>query len=133
MKKMLTIVSAMLFAMHTYAEQYPYLSFQTTDGTVLSFATTSLTMTVADGKLMIKNNNESGSISLDSLSKMYFSSSPTAVSGVKSNEESTSSKVYDTSGMYLGTIGSIGLNDSKLASGTYIIKENGKAKKVRKQ
>lgn len=130
---MLSIVSAALFAMNTFAEQYSYLSFQTTDGTVLSFATTDLTMTVADGKLVIKNDNESGSINLESLSKMYFTSSPTAISGVDSNENSTAAQIYDISGMYLGTLGSNGLKDSKLASGTYIIKENGKTKKVIKQ
>lgn len=133
MKKMLTMVSAALFALNTYAEQYPYLSFQTMDGTILSFATTDLTMTVADGKLVIKNGNESGSISLESLSKMYFSSSPTAVSNIKGDGESSSAKVYDISGMYLGTLGSAGLNDSQFTSGTYIIKENGKTKKVIKQ
>lgn len=130
---MLTMVSAALFALNTYAEQYPYLSFLTTDGTVLSFATTSLTMTVADGKLVIKNDNESGSISLESLSKMYFSSSPTAVSGIKGNEESSSAKVYDISGKYLGTLGATGLDGSQFAPGTYIIKENGKTKKLIKQ
>lgn len=133
MKKMLTLVSAALFVMNAHAEQYPYLSFQTTDGTILSFATTSLAMTVADGRLVIKNDNESGSIALAKLSKMYFSSSPTAVSSVKGNEESSSAKVYDISGMYFGTLGSAGLNDSRLAPGTYIIKKNGKTKKTTKR
>lgn len=131
MKKMLTLLPAALFVMNAHAEQY--LSFQTTDGTILSFATTSLAMTVADGRLVIKNDNESGSIALANLSKMYFSSSPTSVSGVKDSEESASAKVYDISGTYLGTLCSSDLNDSRLAPGTYIIKKNGKTKKTTKR
>ena len=54
------------------ADDYPYLTFETADGTKVSVAAADLTLTISDGKLVV--NNGAQSFTLTELSKMYFSS-----------------------------------------------------------
>lgn len=52
---------------------YPYFSFQTIDGNIVSVKSESLTMTIANGKLIVGNGAVSHEFSVTNLDKMYFS------------------------------------------------------------
>lgn len=132
MKKILTFISALLFASSIQAENYPYLSFLTNDGSIISFATQSLSMTVADGNLVITGASESGTIALENLNKMYFSSTPTAITGAAAYVGKKSLRAYDLSGNCLGTFACDADIARSLPTGTYIIKEEeaGNTKKI---
>jgi len=125
MKKLLTIISALFIASGMQAEDYPYLSFLTSDGSIISFATQSLSMTVSDGNLVITGASESGTIALEKINKMYFSSTPTAIIGTTAYDGKKALRAYDLSGNCLGTFACDADIVSSLPAGTYIIKEEG--------
>lgn len=127
MKKLLTIFSALLFASGMQAEDYPYLSFLTDDGSIISYATQSLSMTVSDGNLVIKGESENGTIALEKINKMYFSNTPTAITSTTTaaNGGKKALCAYDLHGTRLGTFACDADIVSTLPTGTYIIKEVG--------
>ena len=65
-----------VFAM---ADDYPYLTFETADGTKTSVSSAELTLTIQDGKLMAGSEE----FNLADLSKMYFSASDESTDGIE--------------------------------------------------
>ena len=79
------------------ADDYPYLTFETADGTKTSVSASSLTISVGDGKLTVGSQE----FTLSDLSKMYFSASDETTSGIDDlNSESTSQRttIFDLQG-----------------------------------
>ena len=66
----------------THADDYGYLTFETSSGTQKSVSVTSLTLTVSDGKLIARNTDGSQSFTLSELSSMFFSDTQTGVSNI---------------------------------------------------
>ena len=58
------------------AEDYTYLTVQQADGSTATIATASLTLTVADGHLVVTDGNTNQSFTLSGLDRMYFAKSP---------------------------------------------------------
>jgi hypothetical protein len=57
---------------------YPYLTFESADGTKTSVSSTVLTISIQDGKLMVGSQE----FTLADLSKMYFSTSDETTDGI---------------------------------------------------
>ena len=73
LKKQILTLMVMIAAVSAQADNYdyPYLTFETADGTKTSISTASLTIHIQDGKLMAGSTE----LTLADLSKMYFSTS----------------------------------------------------------
>ena len=107
----------------TMAGNYPYLTFELTDGTKVSVSVSSLTLTVNGTTL--KAGSQTFTIS--NLSKMYFSSTD-ETSGATAIDELTADdfegkEVYDLNGHKLDS-------DAQLPRGVYIVKSKNKTCKI---
>ena len=130
MKKKTIVLSALLAGvLPVVADTYDYLTFQTTGGEQVSVAVENLSLTVDGGHLVATNGEGSQTFQLSDLAKMYFSSEPTAVTGV-SQSATGKVKVYDTTGAPRGQYPSEADAIGRLSKGgVYIIKSEGETVK----
>lgn len=132
MKKITFFLLAMTATLAVHAEDYayPYLMFQTADGTKVSMAVESLQLMFKDGQLVATNGDGTQQFTLTSLSKMFFSENSAAgITDVMTDNEEV--EVFNLSGMQLGTYASISDAKSVLKRGIYVFKtRNGKSIKM---
>ncbi len=106
-----------------HAYDYPYLAFQTTDGTVTTVSVASLSITVGNGQLIATNSEGSTTFTLSQLSKMYFSTEgSTGISAVDGSSSATTKVVYDLQGRQV--------RPDEMKSGIYVVKSNVGTRKV---
>lgn len=114
MKKNVLTLLLLLVAMMAQAADYPYLTFETTDGAKTSVSVTSLSISIADGKLTVGGQT----FSLAQLSKMYFStaSETTDISVVKNSQLTIDddAEIYDLQGRKL--------SKDQMWHGIYVVK-----------
>lgn len=105
-----------------HADNYPYLTFETTDGTKTSVSSSSLTITVEDGKLMAGSQE----FALTNLSKMYFSTSDesttTGIETVNAATLDNTTIIYDLQGRKVAK--------EQMKRGVYVIKTKNGTRKV---
>ncbi|MGN0221446.1 MAG: hypothetical protein ACI4BA_04915 [Prevotella sp.] len=130
MKKLFTLGGALLFAFTAWADSYPYLVFQTSDNGLLSCDAETVHITFAGEEAVVRDANGEHRLPLVSLSKMYFSSAPTAIVFPKSAALSNAVSVYTLSGVYVGTFDSQRAAASSLGSGMYLLKDQNGVKVV---
>lgn len=88
MKRLLLILMTMAGVMTAQADDYPYLTFETSDGTVQSVSTTSLKLEISGDKLLV--NDGAQSFTLTDLKKMYFSTDDaTAIESLTDKKQTT--------------------------------------------
>jgi flagellar basal body rod protein FlgG len=111
--KVLTLL-LLLVAMMAQAADYPYLTFEMTDGQKTSVSVTSLSISIADGKLTVGGQT----FDLSSLSKMYFStaSETTDISVVKNSQLTIDddAEIYDLQGRKV--------SKDQMRHGIYVVK-----------
>lgn len=130
MKKFLIPTMALMLAMSASAETYPYLSFQTVDGSVVSLKSSNLNLTIEDGKLVVQNDEGSNKFVLTDLARMFFSqSTETAITNLNTDVNSTL-QVYTTSGVFLGEFDNERSLRRSVPSGIYVVKTNGRTLKM---
>jgi hypothetical protein len=95
---------------------YPYLTFENSDGSATSVSVESLTITVSDGKLVAGDKT----FTLASLSNMYFSTEATGIENVNDASQQGEARYYDLQGRMV----------ENPAHGVFIKKVNGKTTKV---
>lgn len=130
MRKLKMIIGALLLTVSASAEDYPYMSFQTTDGEIVSVGVESLTMNFADGKLLLQNVDGSKEFALTDLSRMFFSSSATTISSIEANCGNGKKRVYTLSGIYIGEFSSLREIEETVANGMYLVKDNNNTTKI---
>ena len=88
MKKMLFLAMTALVSLSALADDYPYLTFQTQDGTLTSVATSSLTLAIESGQLVVNDGEKT--FTLTDLKKMYFSTNDaTAIESLTDKKQTT--------------------------------------------
>jgi hypothetical protein len=115
MKKALFVLMAMMAVPAAYADDYPYLTFETTDGSKASVSTSQLTITI-DGTTLTAGTQ---TFTLVNLAKMYFSTSDestsaTGVSNVMAADLDEAAEIYDLNGRRI--------TRDQMHRGIYIIK-----------
>ena len=102
------------------AEEYPYLTFELTDGTKASVSTASLTLTINGTTL----TTGSQSFTLTNLSKMYFSTSAesTGIETITSATLDEATDIYDLQGHKV--------TKDQMKKGVYIVKTKEKTYKI---
>ena len=112
------ILCAGLTAMH--AEDYPYLTFELTDGTKASVPAASLTLTI-NGTTLTAGSQ---SFTLTNLSKMYFTTTnmSTGIKSIENGELTNDNEIYDLQGHKV--------TKAQMKKGVYIIKTKEKSYKI---
>ena len=114
MKRLFLLIAVMIGILTAQAEDYSYLTFETTDGAKVSVSTSSLTITISGTTLTAGSE----SFTLSNLSKMYFStgdeSTPTGIEQLKSVNFDEAIDIYDLNGRKV-------VKD-QMKKGAYIIK-----------
>ena len=100
-KKVFMLLALMTGALTAQADEYPYLTFELTDGTKTSVSVTSLSLTVSGNTLTAGQQ----SFTLTNLNKMYFSttdeSSTTGIQTLTTAEMDEITDVYDLNGRHV--------------------------------
>lgn len=129
--KVVAIIAALLATVSAYADDYGYFIFQKADGTLVSLASESLSMTFSDGKLVATNGTESCTLPLSELSKMFFSSADaTGIDSAKATDGDNSLEVFSLQGVSLGSFVTLDAARKSLPSGVYIVKTNVRTFKI---
>lgn len=129
MKKLLLLLTIWVGTLTAQAEDYTYLTFETTDGAKTSVSVEGLTLSISGTTLTAGTQ----SFTLSNLSKMYFSDTDeTTTTGISQmdNEPWTmdnSAEIYDLSGKRLVNSKS---SNSQLPRGVYIVKTKNKTYKM---
>ena len=113
MKKKLLLLLLMIEALTMQAADYPYLTFETTDGSKISVSTESLTLTIS-GTTLIAGSQ---SFTLVNLNKMYFSASDESTSGISETmiaDLNEVTDIYDLKGNKV--------SKNQMQKGIYIVK-----------
>lgn len=120
MKKIVFILMVMVGAVHVQAEEYAYLTFETTDGARVSVDVSSLTLTISGNTLTAGSQT----FTLSNLSKMYFSNSDetTAIEAISSDALDEETDIYDLQGHQV--------TKDQMRRGVYIVKTKTKTYKM---
>jgi len=124
MKKILLLLTMMVGAMTAQAEDYTYLTFETTDGAKASVSVEGLTLSISGTTLTAGTQ----SFTLSNLSKMYFSNTDeSSTTGIETIENSqltidNSTDIYDLQGHKV--------TKEQMSKGVYIVKTKSKTYKM---
>lgn len=128
MRKELLTLALLTGMLSAQADEYPYLIFQTTDGSRTPVEVESLTIQIVDGNLVAGGKT----FCLTSLSKMFFATTPDATSGIEDlrSAENGTVEVYSLNGVSLGSYNNVSEAKQSLQRGIYVIKSGSKTFKV---
>jgi hypothetical protein len=113
MKKIALTLLILVVTMTAQAEDYAYLTFETTDGAKASVAVEGLTLSISETTLTVGTQ----SFTLTNLSKMYFSTtdeSTTGISEVMKADLNEATEIYDLQGHKV--------TKDQMRRGVYVIK-----------
>lgn len=131
MKKFLIPTLALMLATSASADSYPYLSFQTADGSVVSLCSSGLNLTVEGSQLVAQNEEGSCKFALADLSRMFFSKQvETSIADLSLGADQTALQVYTTAGVLVGKFDSERSLRRNVSPGIYVVKKNGRTLKM---
>ena len=120
MKKIVLLLMAWEGALSVLADDYAYLTFETTDGAKASVAVTALTMTVSGNTLTAGSQT----FELENLSKMYFTNADetTGIEEVTTAALDEATDIYDLQGHRV--------EKAQMQRGVYIVKTKSRTFKM---
>lgn len=139
MKQLLSALLLCAAVLPASAQSYDYLTFKKTTGEEASLSIDKLKITFANDNLVATNGTETFTAPVADMSKMFFSTNPTAVSTVVANDNGLHASivngqlkvnapagsrvsVYSIDGRQVGT--------AHLTKGTYLVRVNNQTLKV---
>ena len=108
-------------ALTVQADDYPYLTFETTDGAKASVSVSSLTLTISGTTLTAGEET----FTLSNLSKMYFSMTNESTTGI---EETTSTALEEATDIY--DLQGHKVSKEQMKKGIYIVKTKNRTYKM---
>ncbi len=130
MRKTFITLLTILGIAAAHAEDYPYMMFQTNDGTILTMASASLTITFSEGNMMLSNGAESKTIALADLKKMCFASDPAGIKSTPENEMDEPVEVFTITGIFVGKYENVEKARTTLERGIYVVKSKNQNLKI---
>ena len=120
MKRLLFFLLMTIGTLTAHAEDYTYLTFETTDGAKVSVEASSLTITISGTTLTAGSQ----SFTLSNLSKMYFSSSDetTGIETLSVSDWNEITDIYDLNGRKV--------SKDQMQRGVYVIKTKNGTHKI---
>lgn len=147
--RLLFVCLCALPALSGWAQDYRYLTIQTTDGTESSHALDGLVLTFDAGNLLAARGGSQTTYAVSTLDKMFLSSAPTAIRSAETGRTAvsldratltikapagTQARVFDSTGrMVMSTrIGTNGtaMSLGNLTPGIYIVKAGNQTSKI---
>lgn len=130
MRKIIVAFVALMCCSYTQAQDFAYMGFAKADGSELTVSAENLTMTFVDGALCVEATDNSLTIPVSELNKMFFTNN--AVAGIREIGSAINGKkyVYSLSGAFLGTFENMENVRQSYGKGVYLVKENGKTSKL---
>ena len=130
MKRLLFLFVVIATTIVAMADDYPYLTFEKSDGTKQSVAVENLTLDISDGQLVV--NSGTYNFTLTDLTKMYFTTSDaTSIDELTATlPENCTVEVFTLEGVSLGQYDSLQTARPALQQGVFLIKTQGKTLKV---
>ncbi|MCR5180748.1 MAG: hypothetical protein K6C30_05980 [Bacteroidaceae bacterium] len=132
MRKKSLFLLTMIWVTTAFADSYtyPYLTFETSDGSQQSVSVESLVLTVSGSQLVATNSSGTVNFTLAELSQMSFTSTPaTHISETEGAEESAV-EVFTLSGLSLGKFANLQAARATLQNGIYVIKSKNVTQKI---
>ena len=121
MNKILLLLSLLVGTLTAQADDYTYLTFETTDGAKASVAVENLTLTISGTTLTAGSQQ----FTLSNLSKMYFSTSDKTTTGI---EEITNAALDEATDIY--DLQGHKLTKEQMQKGVYIVKTKNRTYKM---
>lgn len=120
MRKKLLLFMLLIGSMALHAEDYTYLTFETTDGAKVSVSVSSLSITISGTTLTAGDQ----SFTLSNLSKMYFSSSneTTGIESFTIADWDEITEIYDLKGSKV--------SKDQMHKGVYVVKSKNGTHKI---
>jgi hypothetical protein len=120
MRKKLLLFMLLIGSMALHAEDYTYLTFETTDGAKVSVSVSSLSITISGTTLTAGDQ----SFTLSNLSKMYFSSSneTTGIESFTIADWDDITEIYDLKGSKV--------SKDQMHKGVYVVKSKNGTHKI---
>jgi hypothetical protein len=120
MKKFFLFLTILVGTLTAQAEDYTYLTFETTDGAKASVAVADLTLTISGTTLTAGTQ----SFTLSNLSKMYFSNTDetTGIEAITSATLDEDTDIYDLQGHKV--------TKAQMQKGVYIVKTKNRTYKI---
>jgi hypothetical protein len=122
MKRIILFMAMLVGVLTAHADNYAYLTFETTDGAKASVSVEGLTLTISGTTLTVGTQ----SFTLSNLSKMYFSTSDetttTGISEVMKANLDEATEIYDLQGHKV--------SKDQMRRGVYIVKTNSRTYKM---
>ena len=120
MKKFFLFLTILVGTLTAQAEDYTYLTFETTDGAKASVAVADLTLTISGTTLTAGTQ----SFTLSNLSKMYFSNTDetTGIEAITSATLDEDTDIYDLQGHEV--------TKAQMQKGVYIVKTKNRTYKI---
>lgn len=120
MKKFFLLLTILVGTLTAQAEDYAYLTFETTDGAKASVAVADLTLTISGTTLTAGTQ----SFTLSNLSKMYFSNTDetTGIEAITSATLDEDTDIYDLQGHKV--------TKAQMQKGVYIVKTKNRTYKI---
>lgn len=120
---------AMSFGVINAEDTSAFLSFERTDGTVVSVSSDNLSISFTNGNLVADNGSENVTVALSDLRRFYFAATSGAqIPAVSSAEVEYS--IYGTNGVLLDTVRDLAECSAKLPAGVYIVKSSDRTFKI---
>ncbi len=132
MKKTFIALMATLGVLTAQADDFGYLTFQTTDGTKVSMASTSLVITFENGNMIVSNGIENQTFALSDFSKMYFSdeAESSGIDETTLSEDNEAVEVFTLTGISLGSFDNLKQAQTTLQHGIYVVKSQRQTFKI---
>ena len=122
MKRIILFMAMLVGVLTAHADNYTYLTFETTDGAKASVSVEGLTLTISGTTLTVGSQ----SFTLTNLSKMYFSTTDetgtTGISEVMKANLDEATEIYDLQGHKV--------SKDQMRRGVYIVKTNSRTYKM---
>ena len=130
MRKAMILLVASVGLLTAHADDYPYLMFQATDGTTTAVASSSLTITFADGDMTVTDGTTTQTLPLTSLSKMFFSADATGIEDTKTQASDEAIEVFTLTGISVGKYKNMQQAQNTLERGIYVVKSKNRTLKI---
>lgn len=121
MKKLFLTLLAVMAMLSARADGYPYLLFQTTDGTIHAMSVESLSIEISGTQLVVTNSDETKTFALTDLNRMFFSEDITGIDEMFSSDYGEVT-VYTIMGIFVGKYPDANEALNALDKGLYLFK-----------
>lgn len=128
--KSLLLLCALCASMHCAAQNYRYLTFETSGGSAVSIEATGTVITFSGNTATVTNGDKQLTLNTTELQRMYFGSTDASTGISQVSATSTAPvELYTPAGVRVGSYARL-QDATQLQPGVYIVKQDGRTYKT---